>query len=447
MLPERILMQQRVLIRKLSMFAILLLLPLLATQCGAEDDSGFEAELEPAELRWVTYDTTSQVETLLVEKFRAEHPEITFERLQYQWGHDYFSDTPLPDLMTYSISNDYAHAIRNGQLADLSELWVEAALEEKLLGPVQKLTQDANSGKQFMLPVAFSWAGIYYNKGVFAQYGLQPPQTWDEFLQLCATLKANGETPLVMTGANSYSFMLWFDYLNLRINGADYHRDLLTGRERYDDPRIYNVLDQWRTLFDQEFTVERPQSFGDLAAVSALIRGDNGMLHGEEAVMLLMDAYSITQTPAKFREEFDFFRFPIIDPSVPLVEPMGVAGYIIPAGADHGVQALNFLLYLSSPESQELLAIEELFDSASFAPARADLDEGALSDEMSKATTLIQEAQDVVPFTFQWMPNEMWAGFDIGYRRFLNPEHDPQRFIEALEEARQQAVNNGSFEQ
>ena len=35
----------------------------------------------------------------------------------------------------------------------------------------------------------------------------------------------------------------WFDYLNIRINGAPFHRDLLAGKHRFDDPRCKKVFD------------------------------------------------------------------------------------------------------------------------------------------------------------------------------------------------------------
>jgi multiple sugar transport system substrate-binding protein/raffinose/stachyose/melibiose transport system substrate-binding protein len=440
-------MRRLLFLRKRVLFVMLLLLLLLAAACGRGEESVLAEPPQPAELRWVTFDLNSQVEQLLAERYSETHPEITFARTQDQFGNDRLEATPPPDLLTFALDQDYVQAVRNNQLADLSEVWAEAGLAEKLLPNVQALTIDDNSGKQFILPAAFSWAGIYYNKAIFEQYGLQPPQTWDEFLQVCATLKANGEIPLAMTGADSYAYMLWFDYLNLRLNGADYHRDLLAGLESYQDLRIGKVLETWRTLFDRGFVVESPQYLNDLAATNSLIRGDNGMLTGEKAVMVLMDTYSISQMPAKFRAELDFFRFPVIDPSVPAAEAIAVVGYVVPSNADHGVQAQQFLIYLSSPEAQELLATEALFDGATLAPARSDLTDETLSDEMRKATTMIQEAAEVVPFTFIWMPNEMWAGFEIGYRRFLNKEHDAQAFMDSLETARQNAMERGVFVQ
>ena len=141
--------------------------------------------------------------------------------------------------------------MRSEQLADLSELWEEAELTDKVPQNVRSLIE--LDGKPFMTPLAVNWSAIYYNKAVFAQAGLQPPTTWDEFVEVCEQLILNGEIPLVITGTRSYSFMLWFDMLNLRINGAQFHRDLLDGKERFDDPRVRPVLEHWKLLFERNY--------------------------------------------------------------------------------------------------------------------------------------------------------------------------------------------------
>src|SRR5699024_10702923 len=97
---------------------------------------------------------------------------------------------------------------------------------------------------------------------------------------------------------------------------------LLSGKERFDDPRISHVWETWRSLFEKGFVVEHPERMDDLAAINALVRNDNGLLGGEKAVMVLMDTYIISQAQPEFREELDFFRFPIVDPAIPPAEPV-----------------------------------------------------------------------------------------------------------------------------
>lgn len=71
---------------------------------------------------------------------------------------------------------------------------------------------------------------IFYNKEIFARHGLTRPATWEEFVRICDMLLANGETPMSLSGQNPFISSLWFDYLNMRMNGPEFHRDLVAGR-------------------------------------------------------------------------------------------------------------------------------------------------------------------------------------------------------------------------
>ncbi len=431
-------------IRKFSASALLLLFTLLVTHCGG--DAPLEEAAQPAELHWVSLDVNSQVEKTLATSYQEEHPQISFDRQPFNFNQDYLTTTPAPDLVMSFANRAYFQAASANQLADLSEVWADAALDEKLLPNVQELVKNRESGKPHMLPVAFSWAGIYYNKAIFTQYNLQTPQTWDEFMQICAILQANGETPLAMAGSESYAYTLWFDYLNLRLNGADYYRALLAGEEPFDDSRVSAVLEIWRSLFQQGFVVAHPEYMDASAAINALIRGDDGLLGGEEAAMVLMDTFTINAAPPEFREEFDFFRFPIIDPVVEVAESIDVIGYVVPANASHGAQAQQFLTYLGSPAAHELIAREAAVINAVYAPVRADLDPTAISDEMGKAVSMLQETTEVVPFSYQSMPGALWTEFHRAYRQLLSNKQDIQSFMDSLEAARQSAIEQGAFD-
>jgi ABC-type glycerol-3-phosphate transport system substrate-binding protein len=431
-------------ITKRLIAACLILLSFTFVACG-RNNAPIDEAAQPTELQWMTFDEASQVEQVMVENYRAEHPHITFNRQPLNFNQDYLTTTPAPDLLMFFNNRAYAEASRANLLADLSEVWSNAALDEAMLPTVQALVKDAESGKPHMMPIAFAWAGVYYNQEIFAQYGLQTPQTWDEFMQICAILQANGESPLAMVGTESYAFPLWFDYLNLRLNGAEFHRALLAGQERWDDPRVSLTLEMWRTLFDQGFVVARPEVMGADDAINALMRQDNGVLPGEEAVMVLMDTYTISATPLEFRDEFAFFRFPIIDPAIPLAETVDVIGYVIPAHATYPLQAQQFLTYLASPASSALIAREAAVINAVYAPVRADLDADALTADMQQAHAMLQASAESLPFTAQTMPAPLWIAFNRAYRQLLSDKQDIQSFMDTMDSARQSAREAGEI--
>lgn len=52
------------------------------------------------------------------------------------------------------------------------------------------------SGKIYGIPLVADAQGFFYNKAILAQYGLDVPKTWEEFVNVVETLRANGVTPI-----------------------------------------------------------------------------------------------------------------------------------------------------------------------------------------------------------------------------------------------------------
>ncbi|MDQ0089501.1 raffinose/stachyose/melibiose transport system substrate-binding protein [Paenibacillus anaericanus] len=61
--------------------------------------------------------------------------------------------------------------------------------------------------KIYATPLQSWFEGIYYNKGIFKENGLTPPQTFDEWMQIHQTLKDKGIKPQSM-GASSWEPMM-----------------------------------------------------------------------------------------------------------------------------------------------------------------------------------------------------------------------------------------------
>lgn len=259
-------------------------------------------------------------------------------------------------------------------------------------------------------------------------------------------MRAAGETPLSLSGDEPWVSYAWFEYLNLRINGPDFHRGLLTGKEHYDDERIRPVLERWKSLFDQGYYVENPQTVSALNAVMALMRNEKAQeLIREPAVMVLADTYSVSQLPALFVNELGFFRFPILDPSVPVVEALNPFGYVVPVGADHIPQTLAFLAHLGTPAAQTIIAQEGLFSDITYAPARVDVAPEQLRFDQQQALTLVQESDELVQQMWTALPRPVWGSMTYSFTRFTREPHDVDVFMLALEEARQKAVASGQL--
>ena len=68
-------------------------------------------------------------------------------------------------------------------------------------------------GKTYSMPTNLNAEVCWYDKRLFRKNGWQPPQTWDDYLKLCQTIKSAGIAPLAFQG--KYPVYSWWILLNL----------------------------------------------------------------------------------------------------------------------------------------------------------------------------------------------------------------------------------------
>src|SRR5690606_3787509 len=78
------------------------------------------------------------------------------------------------------------------------------------------------NGEYYGVPWTWGAVGMFYNKALFEQAGLDPenpPATWDEFLEAVQTLKDAGITPIALGEGEKWPGHFWWVYLALRLGG------------------------------------------------------------------------------------------------------------------------------------------------------------------------------------------------------------------------------------
>lgn len=429
----------------------LLAFALLLAGCGRgrEDESLVPVDLTPVAISYVAFNQLAQssAEQVAIERFQELAPGVTVERETYSRSPgSYLTDTPTPDVMLLWDGYLLRSAAVNGLLSDLSDVWSENGFEDAYGDQFRDLSR--MEGNLYFVPGGFSWTGVYYNKSVFEQYGLAPPQTWDQLMQIADTLLANGETPFAIAGQNPFVGTLWFDYLNMRMNGPEFHRNLMAGRESYTDERVARVWERWVALVEQGYFVENAGQSSDLTMMTALVRGDSeSPLNRQKAVMALASPLSGSELPDIFREELDFFQFPVMDPGLPVGEASITFGYVIPAGAPNRLQAGAFVGFMGSAQAEELL-LQQYGADAGYVPVHQEFDRSLLSAETEQGEQIVRGADDVGPPLFLALPDEMQAGFNRVLRRLFLRSSNPVEVAELqliLEDARQEAVQSGAY--
>jgi len=283
----------------------------------------------------------------MIAQFETENPDIDVKVNQYD--HEGYKSvlrnwlvTSPPDVVFWFAGNRMKFFVDLGLFEDVSDVWANEGLNDSMSSTKASLSVD---GKKYGVPYSYYQWGIYYNKGIFDKLGLSEPQTWDEFIAVCDALKANAITPITIGTKYLWTAAAWFDYLNMRTNGLDYHIDLMDGKIPYTDAGVRNTFANWKQLVDGEYFLENHASYSWQEAQPPMFNG--------EAAMYLMGNFLTPNFPEGM--DFDFFPFPIIDPSIGRYEDAPTDTVHIPSRAKNKADARKFLAYVALPENQTKL--------------------------------------------------------------------------------------------
>ncbi|MBP0456762.1 ABC transporter substrate-binding protein [Streptomyces montanisoli] len=339
----------------------------------------------------------AKLNTVASETFRTQLPT-------------YLTSANPPDVLTWypgSVADTYA---KQGLLLDISDIWSGPDLST--YSDAQKKLCTDSRGKKVFVPTDYYWWGVFYRKSHFKKWGVTEPKTWDEFLTVCETIKGHKVASIGLGAGNGTTWVAssWFDYLDIRINGAQYHRDLLAGKHRFDDPQVHKVFDRWSEAlpyFDPNGTA---LAFQD--ATTALLQGRTGMM--------LIGTFFADAAPKDALDDIDFFRFPIIDPKVPAAEEGPTDGYFASAHTPHAGEVKNFMSYLATVEAQEIYLKGSSGTSIPVNPKAKD----SGTPLVKKGRALIENAADVTQFFNRDSSDALQPSADTALTHFLSKPKD-----------------------
>ncbi|MEM7133001.1 MAG: extracellular solute-binding protein [Chloroflexota bacterium] len=330
---------------------------------------------------------------------------------------DVTSENP-PDVVSGNIVGVMREYVDQGLIADISELWAEEGWDEAFPTTLKEMV--TFDGKQYFVPQAIQFNGIFYRQDIFVDAGVSVPETWDELLTACDALNNHGVTPMTITASQwPPPIGFWFSHINMRLNGPDFHDRLMRGQERYDDPRVREVFTYWLQLFEHKCFSEESAGNNYSAAMTEFASG--------EAAMYAHGTWLYQFYPADQADQLGFFRFPIIDPEQPLGELVPLYGAFIPAKASNPEEARAFLAYLGSVESQQ-----SNFDALGRIASHMGVDQSQYHDVLQQGWEMIENAEYVTQlYGANTQPSLALAAYFNGFIPFWQ-EPTPEKADEIL---------------
>ena len=255
-----------------------------------------------------------------------------------------------PDLGLLNYNMEMARFMARGALSDLKDM-PEAG---RILPEVQQLVNQlaAYPGRTSVLPYSVMAASVIYNKRIFADNGVEVPETWDDFLSACDTLSAAGIAPIYSTFKDAWTVSQGlFDYtVGGMVDVADFYSRL---RKEGTNVGPNSSVSFSKTLTEPVSRMEMlAEKYTNKDAASRGYGDGNLAFSKGEGAMYFQGPWAFGEI-AKSGPDLDLGTFPLPmtdDPQSRKVRVNIDLAAWIPEDSTHKDAAREFLGYLFRPE-------------------------------------------------------------------------------------------------
>jgi multiple sugar transport system substrate-binding protein len=286
----------------------------------------------------------------LAARFQAENPDVEL-RLNIYDGESYkksirnWLTSAPPDVVYWNAGYRMRQFVTPGLLEDLSDLYTPA-VKSSIHPSALELVSVA--GRQYGVPYTYYPIGFFYRRDLLQAAGVgELPRDWTRFVAACVKLKARGIEPFAIGTRDLWPAAAWFDYIDLRLNGLEFHLELMRGAIPYTDPRVARVFEYWRELVTAG-CFSRNHASSSWQESQALV-------YTGKAAMMLIGNFIVPNFPAEIRDRMEFAPFPAIRAEMGRFEEAPVNTVHIPARARNKDDARRFLAYVLRADVQEAL--------------------------------------------------------------------------------------------
>lgn len=250
---------------------------------------------------------------------------------------------------------------------------------------MKKLSK-GQDGKYYFVPLyTYPWA-IFYRKSVFQQHGYEVPTTWDQLVALCKKMKKDGLVPIAFADKDAWPAMGTFDQINFRLNGYDFHVELMGGKASWTDPKVKAVFDHWAELLPYHQDGFMGRTWQDAAQTMV----------AKKAGMYLLGSFVAQQFTNKADlDDLDFFAFPEMNPAYgqDTVEAP-TDGFMVSKAPKNHSGVVKLLEYLGTPAAEQIY----LKADSSVVAASSKADTSSYSALQKKAYEMISGAKSLTQF-------------------------------------------------
>lgn len=210
------------------------------------------------------------------------------------------------------------------------------------------LSSSVLDGKNYAVPYRSSVLYWLYNKQVFEEHNLEVPKTWEEFIQVCETLKADGMDPIAFGNSDQW-YTMWYvgqlnaNYVDKDVRAADYN----PASGEFTDEGYLKAVQTFLDLNDKGYLGSNVNSKDYYQVREEFAAGKYG---------LILDATSQFSfyTDSMGDDAYGYFKIPAPDDATgdekDAIVTGGSENYAISADCENPDMAVKFLKFMTEKE-------------------------------------------------------------------------------------------------
>jgi alpha-glucoside transport system substrate-binding protein len=433
--------------RRFVYLALLAVLALMAAACGGGSESsgtgtsagGDESVSGSVSLMGIWVGTEQQSIQAVLDGFKEKYPNVD---VKYNAAGDNIVTVLAtavqggnpPDLATIAQPGTIAEYAKSGDLQPID--FAKDTISENFDDSIVELgTVDGQ-----LYSLLFKGANkstVWYNVPVFNDAGVDPPETWDDFLANAETLKASGVPAYSIGGADGWTLTDLFENIYIRTAGPEMYDKLATHEIPWTDQSVKDALTEMgKVLGDTDniaggrqgalqtdFPTSVTQVFADPPKAAQVIEAD--FVAGE----------IVNSTKAEPETGFNEFAFPSINDSPAVV--VGGGDQVVMFKDSPAAEAL--VEYLASPEAASIW-----IKRGGFSSPNQNVDENDYPDPILKATATALASAETFRFDLSDLQPSAFGG-TVGqglfklFQDFLANPDDVDGIAQQMEDAAKKA--------
>ncbi|MFB7311201.1 extracellular solute-binding protein [Streptomyces sp. NPDC056192] len=409
--------------RGITATALVAALALAATACGSDDKSDGSSkssgELSGTVTWWDTSTVGSEDKVFkkIAEDFEKQHPKVDvkyvnvpFGEAQNKFKNAAQSGSGAPDV----IRSEVAWTPEFADLGYLAPLDGTPALQKADDFLKQAAASTKYNGKTYAVPQVIDSMGIFYNKKIFKEAGVEVPTTVDQLKTVSKTIKEKtGKTGLYLRGDDAYWFLSF-----LYGEGGDLV-DASTKSVTVDNPEgvkamkvVKDLVDSGAAKTDATDGWENMQSSFKDGKVAMIINGP----------WAVADTYA----GAEFKDKANLGVAPVPAGSAAQGAPQGGHNLAVYAGSKNLDASYAFVDYMTSTKTQAQVTKE-----LNLLPTRTS----AYSEEAVVDNEIVGFFKPVVETAVErpWIPEtgSLFAPLVTEYTKVLTGQTTPEKAAKA----------------